>query len=113
MKNIIVTTLLLSSSFAYSKEALLRKVDNLESRMQALEVRVRALETQKNVTKSGGLKVKDMNNEIKGTQFNRGVAAESELVLEQRKQIMKDMQNIKEQRAKSKQLLDEIMNEDN
>ena len=82
-----------------------------EQRIQALELRVKQLESMNNVgTNSGGLKTTNMNN----TKINSGgtnVKTDFKITPEQRKQLEESLEKIKEMKQKQNEMLKELEKE--
>lgn len=110
MKLVAFSLSLLFVTSAFGKEFFLRKLDELERRISALEAKVNGSTPQK----SSGLKVKDMGNQKVNTSrgISSGSASTPQLSKEQQEEIRKQLEFIKSRQQESQKILDELMNEE-
>lgn len=110
MKLIILLMALLSSSLAFGNS---QKEADMQKQIDALKSQLAAMEKVQNKNKSGGLKVKDMNNQKIDNSRSPASSGESapQLSPAQMKQLQDSLKKGQEYLEERNQYLEELMNE--
>lgn len=118
MKFLIGIILALNFSIADAKTKTLRRLDDLEARMEKAEQKIRELENKSSSSaETSGLKVKDYQNS-KIHEKQRNIAGDfnsqrNQLSKEQEKAIKMQIEIIKKSQTDQERILNDIMNENN
>lgn len=117
MKLAILLTAIFMANTVLAKSVTRRKIDDIERRLSVLENKVKMLTAQQSQAKSNEttLKVKDLkNNEVHkfSTRFIASDSKNDKLSEKQKDKVLKQIKRIKDNQEKSKEILDQTMNDD-
>lgn len=104
---ILICGLVLMSFSGHAKTVMMREVDDLLRRVEALERRVSNLENNR---KTSGLRVKDYQG-AQAAGMERVPSSESKEASIQKKEIMKELQKYKKSEEERRKFLDSMLDE--